>query len=823
MAWVKDDMASSATSGWGTRRLVWGMLLLNTMVMGAIVFLVVSSRLSRLSDAQSHVSDLTIVEQSVADALIGERAQALTATQRILERRLSGSGGPRLSLQEAADLQAAQGIGEPPDAIFDAAGHQVCPRHGATCRGWDVSGQAFYARLRDHPERPVEAYGVDPAALDGTSALLLAKALQGDRSGFAGLVIRVVPQEPLLHMLASLDVGAGGLASLRSAGMEPLIDRRERIASGPRLGAGEFQVIGAALQERPDAGVLWTTRSQAGFEGVMAYRRLSAFPIYVVAGAATADLLARWRRNSWVAALFAVLFVAISWTVARSAAAAQRDHERARRLYDEAPCGYHSVDARGLYIHVNATELGWLGCQRDEVVNKLGPRDFLDPAGQATFDEKFRGLFGTAALEGVEFDLIGRHGARRRVLFHSKAVRSRDGTFERSNTVVSDISAQHEARKALEERQSEQAAMLDTDLVGIAKLKGGRVVWANRGIERIFGFGPGETHGLPIGGVYPDAAHFEQAERDRFEVRGHERNYRVQRQMVRSDGAELWIDINGTQLSDDPDDLMVMLIDITPLKQAQAQHLRAVELNAQSAQLRETDRLKTQFLANMSHELRTPLNAVIGFAELIHSGVVPADSPKFNFYVSQIGASGAHLLQLIDSMLDFARAESAKIEFNPEALSLRAATQDVVDMLQAKCERLQVTIRVDVAVGLGQIEADPVRLRQVLLNFLGNAVKFSRVGGQVAVRAFEDGASRFTVEVEDGGIGIAESDLPRMFTRFEQLSEGAAKRYQGTGLGLALVRRLVELQGGSVGVKSVLGAGSVFHFTLPRRVASGDA
>jgi signal transduction histidine kinase len=167
-------------------------------------------------------------------------------------------------------------------------------------------------------------------------------------------------------------------------------------------------------------------------------------------------------------------------------------------------------------------------------------------------------------------------------------------------------------------------------------------------------------------------------------------------------------------------------------------------------------------------------------------------------------------------MLDFAEVESGKMEFHPVALRLSEVVADVVSMLQAKSETYGVGLHVDLNPGVEDIHLDLMRLRQVLLNYIGNAIKFSHRGGIVRVLAREQENGWLRIEVADNGIGIAESQLPELFAQFHQLSQGATKKFEGTGMGLAVVRRLVEAQGGRVGVESTLGKGSVFHAVLPR-------
>ncbi len=260
--------------------------------------------------------------------------------------------------------------------------------------------------------------------------------------------------------------------------------------------------------------------------------------------------------------------------------------------------------------------------------------------------------------------------------------------------------------------------------------------------------------------------------------------------------------------------------------QQQLVHLareKAVELESENRQIQEANRLKSQFLANMSHELRTPLTAIIGFADLLQMGAVPQGSPKLQVFLGHIGSSGRHLLRLINDMLDLSKVESGKLEFFPEVLDLSVRVREVLGIMNAEVQRKSLHVQVDIEPSLGTVVLDVVRLKQVLYNYLSNAIKFTPEGGLIVVRAMGSGARHFRLEVEDAGVGIAKADLPRLFTAYEQLDAGSTKKYEGSGLGLALTRRLVMAQGGTVGVSSVLGAGSVFHAVLNRVHGTDDA
>jgi signal transduction histidine kinase len=239
------------------------------------------------------------------------------------------------------------------------------------------------------------------------------------------------------------------------------------------------------------------------------------------------------------------------------------------------------------------------------------------------------------------------------------------------------------------------------------------------------------------------------------------------------------------------------------------------ELAEQYRRVQEASRVKGEFLARMSHELRTPLNGIIGFAELLHDGRLgPLPEPHVE-YLGDILTSARHLLRLINDVLDLAKVEAGKMEFRPEPIDVGDVVAEVHDVLRvlAGSKRVRITTSVDPM--LAKVVLDPARLRQVLYNFLSNALKFTPDEGWVVVRARTGEGGTFLLEVEDSGIGIGAEELPRLFSDFQQLDGGRTRKHQGTGLGLSLTRRIVEAQGGRVGVESRPGVGSRFFAVLP--------
>ena len=247
---------------------------------------------------------------------------------------------------------------------------------------------------------------------------------------------------------------------------------------------------------------------------------------------------------------------------------------------------------------------------------------------------------------------------------------------------------------------------------------------------------------------------------------------------------------------------------------------RKRQLEDQNRRMQEANRLKSEFLANMSHELRTPLNAIIGFSELMYHEKVGPVSPDHKEYLGDILTSARHLLQLINDVLDITKVEAGKMEFRLEVIDLAKVAGEVKDILRGMAGSKKIQIEIQIDDSLPKVVLDSSKLKQVLYNYLSNAIKFSPEEGRIVIRFKPEGSYQFRLEVEDDGIGIDPNDIHKLFIEFQQLDAGTAKKYAGTGLGLALTKRIVEAQGGTVGVNSDLGKGSVFFAILPLEMKS---
>jgi PAS domain S-box-containing protein len=259
---------------------------------------------------------------------------------------------------------------------------------------------------------------------------------------------------------------------------------------------------------------------------------------------------------------------------------------------------------------------------------------------------------------------------------------------------------------------------------------------------------------------------------------------------------------------------------------ASEERLRAivVELALENKRAETASNAKSEFLANMSHELRTPLNAIIGFADLLQAGEVGLVDAQQKEFLGDILTSSKVLLDLLNNMLSFAELESGQIELHAQVLNMADVLAEVTETLSQLAEAKQISIHQEVTAELGAVVADPAKIKQILYNFLSNAVKFTPKGGRVNVRAKRDEAGALRLEVDDTGIGIRDEDMASLFVEFQQLEMGVGKKFQGTGLGLALVKRIVQAMGGTVGAQSEVGKGSLFYAVLPparKRDSSG--
>jgi len=278
-------------------------------------------------------------------------------------------------------------------------------------------------------------------------------------------------------------------------------------------------------------------------------------------------------------------------------------------------------------------------------------------------------------------------------------------------------------------------------------------------------------------------------------------------------GETVWLSINGTPHFDEQGRFLGYRgtgREITDLVAAR-QYAEEARINAETA-----NRAKSQFLANMSHELRTPLNAIIGFSETIESETFgPIERQPYREYAGFIRTSGCHLLEIINDILDVSKIESGTDELHETVFDIQGPAQGTFAMLQTRANEGGIDFRLDLAESLPQFHGDERKIKQILVNLLSNAIKFTPADGTVVLKIPPPDAEGFVIEVSDTGIGIAEEDIPKAVTPFQQIQDQLNRTYEGTGLGLPLSRALAEQHGGSLDIRSEVGHGTTVTVRFP--------
>ncbi len=490
-------------------------------------------------------------------------------------------------------------------------------------------------------------------------------------------------------------------------------------------------------------------------------------------------------------------------------------------LYNHAPCGYHSLDANGVFVRVNDTELRCLGYTRDEIVGRKRFTDLLPKAGRRRFRCSYALLKKQGGVKDLELEMIRKSGEVFPALLSETAVRDADGGFVMSRSMVFDISDRKQAEEARRRSEERFRRYFELSLVGKAIISLDRS-WleVNDRLCEMLGYSRSELAHLTWADVtHPDDLELSNRHFDAI-LAGKSEGYSFDKRFIRKDGqiVHASISVKCLRRADGSVDCLLALVqDITDRKQAEiALRQSRDELSAANAALAKAVRLKDEFLASMSHELRTPLTGILNLSEALQEQIYGPLTEKQFKSLRTIEESGRHLLELINDILDFSRIEAGQLDLQLENCAVvdicRSSLQLIGGMAHKKHQQVSFVINSPTL----ELYADARRLKQMLFNLLGNAVKFTPTGGNIGLQVEGDseaGVVRFSVW--DTGIGIAAEDIDKLFRPFTQLDSRLSRQYSGTGLGLSLVQRMADLHGGSVAVESKPGRGSRFTIILP--------
>ncbi|HRD96884.1 MAG TPA: PAS domain S-box protein [Rubrivivax sp.] len=728
-----------------------------------------------------------------------------------------------------------------------------------------LAQREYFQRLRDDPTLGMVIAEPIVGRISQQWIWLMARRIQAPDGSFAGLVYASMFIRDLTRMLQQSNPPSGGVIVLRDAQMRTVASTAAEPAQPGSAAPSEAEArhlaeLQSALRAQPAAGTFVGQAPDADDRAtVYAYRRNPTHGYTLLVGQPLAAADAQWQAlamvllgllaASAVGALFFVKATTRGWeqaALADTLALREREHGMLKSLIRTIPDLVWLKDPQGVYLACNAAFERFMGRSEADLLGK-SDLDLMDRE-QAEFfrDHDRKALAAGQPTVNEEWVTYASDG-RRVLLKTTKApMHAPDGTLTGVLGIAHDITEQRRAEDSLHaseallnrantelearvaERTSELLSvnrqLLDTQFamegVGIGitwvDFETGRFIWANRHAAEVLGYTREEMLRMTVSDIdpnFPPEAY--AAVMPTFLAEG---QLRFETEHRTRDGQRIPVEM--TIYYDHRDSAMKpRLIAFSSSIAARKEAERTV-LEAKAA-AEAASRAKSSFLANMSHEIRTPLNAMLGLSHLLRSDVL---SPLQRERLDKMVGAGRHLLSIISDILDLSKVEAGRLQLEAANFHLSAVLDNVCSMVSDAAAAKGLELQVDPDGVPLWLRGDATRLRQALLNFAGNAVKFTD-SGRVTLRALlvEDRGQDIVVrfEVQDTGPGLSPQQRERLFQPFEQVDGSAARRHGGTGLGLALNKRLIELMRGSIGVDSDPGHGCTFWFVVPLQRGHG--
>ncbi len=721
--------------------------------------------------------------------------------------------------RQAARLPNIRGL-----RIADAKGQFVYSTSDIAPGSASVGDRPHFLKARDDPAAGLVISEPVFGRVTRDWILLMARRLERADGSFAGEVHAVVPLATFSQMFSALDLGQHGIVALwdTNSVLARHPDNQSLIGAAPTV-----PQLKALIESGAEAGTYFSLSSIDGASRMFAMRKVTGYPLWVVAGMAEEDYLARWRSELRDTVLLALLFAAVTfgsgWQVNRhwragveARLAALRGEIQLKEAQAIAHLGSSQqtlatgkLEWSDEFFRILGHEPGSLAPSRERMLAAVHPDD--RPMVAASFDRVVQG--GGAVTE--DFRILRRDGSLRWVQRQLRAVLDAAGRPSMIQGTLQDITERKFAEAEAREKDRQLTAAL-------ASMAGGLLMVDSDLRLRVFNRQIEEIHQFPSGIMYPGMP-FLTLLRLRAERGDYGPGDAEELAAARLAGYR-HIEVPMSYEDIMPDGRIFEVIrspiagggvvntytDITIRKRTERQ-LEEARHQAETA-----NRAKSEFLSNMSHELRTPLNAILGLSQIMETDGDLDDGHKKN--IQSIFKAGSHLLELINEVLDLARVESGQLALSIEPVTLDQLQEECRILMSPMAEKrgIELVLRIP---GEVAVQADRTRLKQVLINLVSNAVKYNRQQGTVFVDAAVAAPGRVRILVADTGLGIPAGRAGELFQPFHRLVELSAA-VEGTGIGLALSKRIIEAMDGAIGMTSTEGQGSTFWIELPQALAT---